>query len=682
MFCSPLMRLFAFATSGCLIAPLVAQTQFQTLPVGFEGTNGSTGSAEPFRTALQQRHHFVYDSGEFTATGPIRIRSIAFRPTSNTSSWNSATYRNLSLSLATSISHYASQSYRPHFDDNLATVPQTIFAGDYTLPSGSVSGTGPHPWVLSFASGTGYVYHPAQGRDLIVQVQTPSRDGAPNPLGPSIDMQNSPAGTLGGSNYLSRTNPLAPRASIYPFGDIVPIARIEYEPFSGVHADFGATRVRGFGPLSVQFTDRSFTTNAASITNTVWDFDNDGVFDSSSPTPSFIYTTPGTYTVRLRVRDGSGATSDRIATSLIGVLAPATSNTDSAEILHFNFDEVRGARCFNAAKTSLAPQFGTLPLATWQGAALRFGFQPNEPGFGCLAADPNAPFQHVVDTQWPAELCGAWTIAWWQRRVGTHGPEELVLSRLGDAARIVTGGTYGNSFVFEGSFLPSFNSQGGADSPLGVWTHYALAVDDNLGTAEWRVNGVPRSTYSFTPGSTRMREVRTMTFGGGTSSDLPFTRAYDLDDLRLYARVVPVPPRGALLDWSVQRATNSLYDTGYSALGPIPQIDGNSAPRIGNANYAITLAGLPPNSAASLIVGFTTHVFGIFPLDLSSILGPGCALAPFPDFSFPVAAPSGSASFASPIPPDPLLLGAHTYAQWLSTGPNLALSPGLDLHIR
>ncbi|MBL8900315.1 MAG: PKD domain-containing protein [Planctomycetes bacterium] len=665
-------------------APLLAQVQTQTLPAGFENTNANSGSNEPFRVAEQQRHHFVYDAGEFVSSGPIRIHSIAFRPPANVTSWNAATYLDLRVALATAAVDYRAQNYRRYFEDNFASWPVELFEGDYTLASGSSAGPGPRPFVLSFPSANGYVYHPGLGRDLIVEVATPSRGGQANPLGLALELASGALGTVGGSDYLRRNDPVSAFIDIYPLADAVPVARLEYSAFSGVHADFGASRVRGFAPLAVQLSDRSFTTHPGGIASIAWDFENDGVFDASGPTATATYTAPGSYTVRLRVRDASGAASERIATQLVHVFAPPTSNTQSAEILNFHFDEVRGNRAFNAAATSFAPSFGTFPVSTWQGAANRAGFQANEPGFGCVAANAANPASHLFDTGWPVELCGAWTLAWWQRRVGAHGPETMRVASFGAEAKIETGGALLNSFELSISIPATrLRSNGGADSPLGVWTHVALVVDDNVGTAEWRLNGVVNASQTFTPGTFRMRSVRTLELGGGSSSSaVPYLRSYDLDDLRLYARVVPVAPRGPIFSWMPQRAVNTRYDVGCSSLGAIPAIDGNSAPALGNASYAITLAGLPAGSTATLVVGFTTHVFGIFPLDLSSLLGPGCALSPFPDFSFPVAAPSGSASFASPIPADPLLVGAHSYCQWLALGPSLALSPGLDIHLR
>ena len=63
---------------------------------------------------------------------------------------------------------------------------------------------------------------------------------------------------------------------------------------------FTASPTVGGGPLTVQFTDRSFF----GATGWQWDFENDGTWDSNAQNPQKTYATPGTYSVRLRVQPG------------------------------------------------------------------------------------------------------------------------------------------------------------------------------------------------------------------------------------------------------------------------------------------------------------------------------------------------------------------------------------------
>lgn len=66
-------------------------------------------------------------------------------------------------------------------------------------------------------------------------------------------------------------------------------------------ADFSANVTSGQAPLSVHFTD--FSQNVA---KRAWDFNNDGITDSTNITAVYIYTFPGTYVVNFTVSNSKG----------------------------------------------------------------------------------------------------------------------------------------------------------------------------------------------------------------------------------------------------------------------------------------------------------------------------------------------------------------------------------------
>jgi formylglycine-generating enzyme required for sulfatase activity len=70
-------------------------------------------------------------------------------------------------------------------------------------------------------------------------------------------------------------------------------------------ASFTATPTSGSAPLTVQFAD----TSTQSPLWWLWDFDNDGVFDSAQQNPSWTYTQNGIYSVRLVVANFLGSSS-------------------------------------------------------------------------------------------------------------------------------------------------------------------------------------------------------------------------------------------------------------------------------------------------------------------------------------------------------------------------------------
>lgn len=64
--------------------------------------------------------------------------------------------------------------------------------------------------------------------------------------------------------------------------------------------DFSVSSTSGYLPLTVQFTNES----TGFPTSYQWDFDGNGIIDSTEPNPVFTYTQPGTYSVSLTTSDG------------------------------------------------------------------------------------------------------------------------------------------------------------------------------------------------------------------------------------------------------------------------------------------------------------------------------------------------------------------------------------------
>jgi PKD repeat protein len=84
-------------------------------------------------------------------------------------------------------------------------------------------------------------------------------------------------------------------------------------------ADFTASPTSGAAPLTVTFTDRS-----TGATSWAWDFHDDDSFETTDRNPTFTYTQPGTYTVRLQVENEVGG-DEEIKTGYITVGAPSAS---------------------------------------------------------------------------------------------------------------------------------------------------------------------------------------------------------------------------------------------------------------------------------------------------------------------------------------------------------------------
>ncbi len=121
---------------------------------------------------------------------------------------------------------------------------------------------------------------------------------------------------------------------------ITVLAEPRPEPKPGVFpvADFETNVSYGYVPLSVRFTDHS-----EHATELSWDFNNDGVIDSTDLNPVYVYTSPGIYTVSLIASNEKGKAAK---TSTIIVSQPYSPNnkrnrhhgtgTGKAVVIHKN----------------------------------------------------------------------------------------------------------------------------------------------------------------------------------------------------------------------------------------------------------------------------------------------------------------------------------------------------------
>jgi PKD repeat protein len=92
-------------------------------------------------------------------------------------------------------------------------------------------------------------------------------------------------------------------------------------------ADFSASPTSGQESLTVTFTDN--TTSHDGLVAWSWDFDNDGVADSTEQNPTYEYAEDGVYTVNLKVRESDGDSETKTQVEYITVInvnAPPVSN--------------------------------------------------------------------------------------------------------------------------------------------------------------------------------------------------------------------------------------------------------------------------------------------------------------------------------------------------------------------
>ncbi|WP_321428946.1 PKD domain-containing protein [uncultured Methanolobus sp.] len=107
-----------------------------------------------------------------------------------------------------------------------------------------------------------------------------------------------------------------------------------------VVAEFEADVVSGIQPLAVNFTDQS-----ALAENWEWDFNNDGIVDSTIQNPEYTYTDAGTYNVSLTVSNANGSDT-KLRTHYI--------NVNPRVIANFTADVVSGTPPLSVNFTDLS----------------------------------------------------------------------------------------------------------------------------------------------------------------------------------------------------------------------------------------------------------------------------------------------------------------------------------------
>jgi PKD repeat protein/tRNA A-37 threonylcarbamoyl transferase component Bud32/tetratricopeptide (TPR) repeat protein len=101
-------------------------------------------------------------------------------------------------------------------------------------------------------------------------------------------------------------------------------------------AGFTPNRTSGPSPLTVNFTD----TSTGRITSRAWDFDNDGTTDSTEQNPNYMYSSAGTYMVKLTVTGPGGSDDEKQVISVTGeIVANFTATPMRERPLTVNFKD-------------------------------------------------------------------------------------------------------------------------------------------------------------------------------------------------------------------------------------------------------------------------------------------------------------------------------------------------------
>ena len=436
--------------------------------------------------------------------------------------------------------------------------------------------------------------------------------------------------------------------------------------------NFTASSSGGFAPANISFTDTSTGPVAAYL----WDLDGDSVIDSNLQNPSFLYATPGTYSVSLTVINGCNNLTVT-KTNLITILAPG-SLPAPAELMQFQLNEVRGNTVANTASTGAAPAQGTVNNSTWQSDPNRPLFKGNEAGFGCLGYRTTGAAS--INTGWTTSITGSMSISFWLRKDPAAAASPFGYAFGNGTFRSFVGGAAGAGITFRGTAL-TVDSGFTVNGTPGVWQHLTVVVDDAAGTARWYDNGTPSGTVvNFTPNTFSYTSTLPLAIGAiSTAGGSPIGTGYDLDDFRFYTRAL-TGAEVLVNALSAEAASAGAAGTFCDGPGGTPIISGNGVPSLGNASFSVDLSNAENSKLAAIVFGFLPATFGTF--DLSPWLGAGCELQlDYSAANFHITA-GNAASQAFAIPSAASFQGLHIYSQWVILGTTGAASRLLDINLQ
>lgn len=307
--------LSAAALTGALAA------QFSVvIPAGTAAVEGNTLNAFPWgRGTAGLYHQSIYDSSHFTSQGvtyPIIIQGLRWRPNTNgaltASGYGTATVK---LSTCPVDEAVTTAVIAANQGPDLATV----FSGAVSWAAQPAQ-VGPCPFGIVVPFSVPFLYNPAAG-DLNIEVDLPTQTTAPASF--SLDVQST--GSLASRVFMSTGYPTGTVFVGHSHGVVV---QVDYVPAAGLYAGFQTDVQTGPSPLTVNFQDRSYSSDVGGVLAWAWDFDGDTVIDSTLQNPSWTYNNCGSYSPTLTVFDATHAPDTLTRTNLI------TTDAVSANFTH------------------------------------------------------------------------------------------------------------------------------------------------------------------------------------------------------------------------------------------------------------------------------------------------------------------------------------------------------------
>jgi PKD repeat protein len=449
-------------------------------------------------------------------------------------------------------------------------------------------------------------------------------------------------------------------------------------PPSGLYPNISSDVTTGSSPLTVNFTDQTFTSDPNGVVAWAWDFDknvNPGV-DSTSQNPTWVYNQCGTYDVELTVTDATHGTVSQTFTAYVTtdtVAAGFTYQVVAPGIVQFTDTTTPPA-------TSWAWDFDGDGVTD---STQQNPFNPYPAGTGLVNCSLTAsrlcgPADTYTESIIPAtnilttfaagnglSASGAGNVF----DVTVLNPNGITITELIMTPWLTAAGPfsvdvyltdddsgYANNhanqplwrLVASGNATSATASNSGAPVQIGVPLTAPLHIAPGSYSMALHVNGggVVYTTGNGTNQSYGNADL-TLFLGGGKGA--PF--ATGMNNPRvwnggfIYDNCTSGTPPAAL----------GFLGTGCAGSLGVSSLTGVTPPAFGGA-VSIDVDNLPLN-LGFLLIGFDnqTSPLGQLPLDLTSLGAAGCKLHTSIDLTWPLAASNNQANFSLNVPIDPTL---------------------------
>lgn len=662
-----------------IAAPATAQTL--VVPAAAAAVDGNSSTGYPLDIA-NGRLIYIYDSSHFTNNGvnfPILISQISYRANSSAAQTWAGGSMAFSMDLSTAPIDYSAVSTT--WTANHGLDQTQVFNGTLTIPAGSAAVGSPGPFYATVTFSQPFLYDPALG-DLTIDTMTIGNTVANTPTHDCVTT----TGTAMARRAYSLTNPPAATATVAA-GEVANVLEFTYTPASGLYAGFTADVNSGASPLTVNFTDQSFSSSPGGITSWAWDFNGDSVVDSTLPNPTYVYTTCGTFDVTLTVTDGAFPPSTMTKTAYVmtdevtagftyNLIAPPNvfqftdTSTPAANAWAWDFD--------NDGIVDSTAQNPVTVLSLCAAATVK------------LNATRNCKTDDIVQTLFlaPANLQtlfaannGLSTGATVFFDVDVTNPQGIVICGMDHNCGTTAVGT-----PFTASIYVTDGGYAGKDNNIALWrlatTSSGLAAGNDVPASG------PLATPLYLPfgsyGIAISYTVGVRYTGTGTSTTRVVYSNADLT-LSLGAARSTLFNGGSYFEirqWNgaIYYDTPSLAGTagfGYFAPGcagslGTTHLRAQNRPQLGQT-LTVNLDNLPL-SVAVMMTGFskTLSGFGTLPLDLTVYGAPGCLGRVSPDATLLLIGVGNAASWSFGVPNSPTFVGIVLYNQ------ALVLDPGFN----